>query len=341
MISKVELKEIRNYLELSQSPLFLFDDDNDGLCSFLLLRKFIQRGNGLQIKTNPEITESSLNLVTNHNPDYIFILDKPLVSQEFIDEAKIPIIWIDHHPPVKRRKVKYFNPMLKSNKETSTTYWCYKTVDGSLWIAVIGALSDYTIPDYFKEFRKKYPDLVSNKKTPQDLLYNSQLGKLCKIFSLINKAKHDVFKRCAHMLLKIDNPYEILNATTDAGKFITNIAAKINKKYDDLLAVALKSKKEKNLLIFSYLGQKTSFTSDLSNELIYRNPRSFVIVAREKEEKIIMSLRSDIFNVRKILEKALSKIPGYGGGHKHACGASISKDDFNNFLNIIKKEINK
>ena len=56
-------------------------------------------------------------------------MDVALVEQEFIDKAKRPIIWVDHHGPYERRNVKYFNPRIE-NKEDNlpTTYLCYKVV---------------------------------------------------------------------------------------------------------------------------------------------------------------------------------------------------------------------
>jgi len=49
MINKEEINEIKNQLESSQNPLFLFDNDADGLCSFLILKRCINRGHGVTI----------------------------------------------------------------------------------------------------------------------------------------------------------------------------------------------------------------------------------------------------------------------------------------------------
>ena len=40
-------KEIRDLVQSSENPLFFFDDDEDGLCSFLLLWKHIKKGKGI------------------------------------------------------------------------------------------------------------------------------------------------------------------------------------------------------------------------------------------------------------------------------------------------------
>ncbi len=41
-----------------------------------------------------------------------------------------------------------------------------------------------------------------------------------------------------------------------------------------------------------------------------------------------------------IIEKALVGISGYGGGHEHACGACVKVEDFNQFIDNFKKELN-
>ena len=87
-------------MEKAQNPIFFFDNDPDGLCSFLLLQRYIGRGKGIAIKSFPEMTDEYFRRVMELNADYIFILDKPVVSKEFFEEVEkfnIPVVWIDHH----------------------------------------------------------------------------------------------------------------------------------------------------------------------------------------------------------------------------------------------------
>jgi single-stranded DNA-specific DHH superfamily exonuclease len=82
-----------------------------------------------------------------------------------------------------------------------------------------------------------------------------------------------------------------------------------------------------------------SFTGDLSNELLYRFPDKIILVGRKKGEDVRMSLRSKNILLPGILEKSLSGLEGYGGGHEHACGASIKETDFKEFIERIKNNI--
>jgi len=100
MLSQNQLQEIKEHLEASQNPLFFFDNDVDGLCAFLILRRAIGRGRGVAIKSFPDLKEQYLRKVEELMPDAIFILDKAELSKEFAEEVEqkgIPMIWIDHH----------------------------------------------------------------------------------------------------------------------------------------------------------------------------------------------------------------------------------------------------
>ena len=93
-----------------QTALVLFHDDPDGLASFLLFYRDIREGIGKTIKAFPQITEQYARKVEDYGADKVFILDIALVDQEFLDVVKVPVIWIDHHPPQDRQRVQYYNP---------------------------------------------------------------------------------------------------------------------------------------------------------------------------------------------------------------------------------------
>ena len=108
-LNKTELKK-----ELSaDKPLYLFDDDPDGLCSFLQLYRHIKGGKGIIVKRTPRITEDFVRKVEEYGPDKIFVLDIVMIDQEFIDKVKTPIVWIDHHEPQERENIMYYNPRVK------------------------------------------------------------------------------------------------------------------------------------------------------------------------------------------------------------------------------------
>lgn len=336
-----ELEEIRRYLTESENPLFFFDDDPDGLCSYILLKKFIDRGNGVVLKSAPILDVSYLRKIDEYNPDKIFVLDKPVVNQDFIDKVNVPLIWIDHHSLSERKGVKYYNPRIREEKDNRpVSYWCYKVVKQNLWIAAVGVVSDWCIPDFIEEFSKQYPGLIDKDvKNPGIALFESELGNLCRIFSFVLKGKVSDAMKCVNILFKIESPYEILRQETPRGKFIFKMAEKVGKQYSELLNKALNSKMDDNLLLFTYPSGKMSFTGELSNELLYRFPDKVIIVAREKDGDMRLSIRSKHHVILPILNKALKDVEGYGGGHEYACGANIAKKDFRKFVDKIRDNI--
>src|SRR3989344_2603110 len=339
MIPKSKLLEIKNFLEKSENPLFFFDDDTDGLCSYLLLKKHIDRGKGIITKTTPNLTVDFLPKVEYNRPDFIFILDKPLVDQELIDRINVPVIWLDHHGPYERKGVKYYNPRLQRKSDgRPTSYWCYKVVNENLWIAMVGCIGDYFLPEFTKEFSKKYPGLI--KKINLDKIkFDSELGKLVKTVSFILKGKISEVNEFIDLIYNVESPDEILNQTTNRGKLIYQKYEKINKIYSRFLEEALKIKTKEKLFLYFNNTTSITFNEELANELIYKFPRKVVIVGREKENMMRLSLRSRKIVLPPILEKALKGLDGFGGGHEHACGAKVSKEDFPEFIERIKKFI--
>ncbi len=344
-LNEKQTSQIRSELENCKKPLFFFHDDPDGVASFLLLYKIKGEGKGIIVKTTPKIDEKFVKKVQEYNPDKIFILDIAVVEQEFIDEVNAPIIWIDHHFPVERRNIKYFNPRLLEEKNSApVSYICYQVAQENIWLSAVGCIGDWFMPDFIEEFREKYPDMLeSSVKNPEDALFNSKLGELVKIFSFIlNGLTNEVMKNVI-VLTRIKTPQEILKQETPAGKFIYKKYEKMKKTYDDLIGQALKAKQQKNdlLYLFIYDEKYTSFTKDLANELIYRHPEKIIVVGRKKEDEIKMSIRSKKINLPEILEKALAGIEGYGGGHEYAVGANVKEHDFGRFIenlrNLLKK----
>ena len=335
-----QVKQIRDELVTCKNPLFFFHDDPDGLCSFLLLYRYIREGHGIVVKSVPRIDEKFLRKVEEYTPDKVFILDIAIVDQYFIDEAKKPIVWIDHHEPLDRAKVKYFNPRVKDpKKNTPATALCYQITQNDLWIAAAGCIGDWFVPDFYKEFAKKYPKLVDKKKkSPPEILFGTELGKLCRIFSFMLKGRTGEVMKCVKAMTRIGDPAEILEQKTPRGKFIYKKFERINEKYEKLLKAAVKNAGKDKFLIFTYSENEMSFTGDLSNELLYRYPDKIIIIGRKKDDEIRMSLRSSKIVIRDVLQKALQYVRGYGGGHEHACGACVKEDDFNEFLELLRKE---
>ena len=338
----IKIKEIREMLEQSQNPLVFFDDDPDGLCSFLLLEKKYKKIKGVVLKNSPAVDESYITKVRQYCPDLILVLDKPMISEEFIEKVHVPLIWIDHHSPDGfKGGVNYFNPRVKDDKDNRpVTYWCYKITNENLWIAMIGIVGDWHLSLY-STFKKKFKDMVPKRqiKNPPEVLFDTNLGKLVRIFSFILKGRTKEVYNYINLLLKVKGPEEILFKKSEAGKKIYDRYAEINKIYEELLDRVINETKDFKFILFTYSHKKYSFTTDMSNELVYKYPDSVVLIAREQNDEYKGSIRSTNLVLTPILSKALKGLEGQGGGHDHACGFHIKKRDFIKFKNRIERQI--
>lgn len=334
-----QYEQLKDELNNCTKPLFFFHDDPDGLCSFLLLYRHVKEGKGICIKSSPKVDVSFVRKVEEYQPDKIFILDLALVNQDFLDAVKVPVIWIDHHEPLERHNVKYFNPrILDSTDNIPVSYMCYRIVEQDLWISICGIVGDWFMSPLSVEFSKKYPNLLpANIKKPDKALFATRLGELIKIFSFILKGKTEEVMKCVKILTRIDSPYEILDGTTPPGKYILKRARKIGESYEELLKDAIKSVKKDKLMLYTYVGKEYSFTKEISNELLFKYPNKIILVCREKNGEMKCSMRSGKKVILPpILEKALHDIDGYGGGHEHACGVCVKNEDFSQFLENLK-----
>lgn len=344
MLPEKELNQIKEELDNCTRPLFIFDDDADGFASFLLFYKYKKEGKGVIVKTQPKLTsENFLQRVKSYEPDKVFILDVPVVDQSFIDGVEAPVIWIDHHEPLDRNNLKYFNPRIKNPKSAgAVSLICYDAVKGPLWIAMIGIVGDWYLPKELavrlsKEFPKLLPKDIDK---PEKALFETELGKLIKIVSFVLKGQTSDVLKCVKVLTRIDDPSEILEQTTSQGKFIYKRFEKINSEYEELLKEAVKKKDKDKLLKYVYHGNRMSFTKELSNELLYNFPHKIILVAREKNGEFKCSLRSSKIILRDLVKKALVGLDGYGGGHEYACGSCLRNEhDFNEFVKRISEEI--
>ncbi|MBU4086055.1 MAG: DHH family phosphoesterase [Nanoarchaeota archaeon] len=345
MLSEAEIKSIRNHLEKAQNPLFFFDNDDDGLCAFLLFRRFIERGKGIAIKSFPDLNASYARKIHELKPDYIFILDKPIVSEGFLKEAQdlgLGVVWVDHHdvpfPNLEQfSDVHYFNSM-RSEKPSSepVTYWAYKIAGKKedLWLALAGCIGDGYLPEFAEEAEKKYPELWRGVSSAFEGLYSTGIGKIARILSFALKDRTSNVVNMMKTMFKA-TPQDVL---LDSKKnLILERFSQINLKYEKLVEKAKLSAGKGKLAYFQY-GGDLSISAEIANELSYLFSDKIVVVAYLSGTKANLSLRGK--NIKEITLKAIEGIENArGGGHKDATGAQMNVEDLPRFKENIERLI--
>ena len=163
MLTEKQIKEIKEHLERAQNPIFYYDNDCDGLCSYLILRRYLEKGKGVAVRSFPDLNAMYARKARELNSDYVFVLDKPIIAKDFIEvinELGLPLVWIDHHDIANENEilknfpnVNLYNPTKNTGKNKSeepVTYLAQKIINRKedLWIAVIGCIADHYLPDF-------------------------------------------------------------------------------------------------------------------------------------------------------------------------------------------------
>lgn len=351
MLTEEQIDEIRGHLEKARNPIFYYDNDVDGLCSFILLRKFIGRGHGVAIRSYPGLNADYARKASELKADYVFVLDKPILDRGFveaIDLLGLPFVWIDHHEVQVGKFEKEFgnfhvyNPVRNKGKNKSsepTTYLCYNIVKRKedMWIAVAGCVSDRYLPNFSEEFGKNYKEYWGVVKDAFDAYYKTEIGRIAMALSFGLKDSITSVVQMQNFIISCSGPEEVL-AEVNSNSSFRHKYLSVKKKYDALVEKAKEDSGDK--LIFFEYGGEISISADISNELCYIYPEKYVAVAYRKGGVANVSMRGK--NIRAILESVLERLKdATGGGHEDAVGARIKLDDLEKFKEYLKEEILK
>ena len=336
------MNEIKEHLDKAQNPIFYYDNDADGLCSFLIFRRYLGRGKGVAVRSYPELNAKYARKAQELNADYVFVLDKPVVAREFVEEINkigLPLVWIDHHDIVTERFEKEFdNFFVFNSKKEPVTYLAYKIVNRKedIWIALMGCVADHYMPDFASEFASEYPDYwAKNVKEPFDVYYKTEIGKIAQAlnFGLKDSITHVV--QLQSFLISCKGPGDVLLEAKGNNSFRQK-NKEIREKYSELLEKA--RKEEFGRLIFFVYGGELSISAGIANELSYFFRDKYICVGYKNGEITNFSLRGK--GVKRILARVIEGFEGAsGGGHDDAVGARIRTGDLGRFRDLLIQSI--
>lgn len=333
MLSKEELTQLREILEKSQNPLFLFDNDGDGLCSFMILKKSLDRGKGFLIKSFPELSVDYIRKADEFNSDLIVVLDYGLISKEFIESAQeknLEIVVIDHHDVPKIPETSFFTSY--PTKEP-TSYICQKIFNQKKteWLSLIGCISDVYLPEFHENVTKDFPELTNGKTDPLDMLFATEIGKIAMMMNFGLKDTTTNIMKMIRFIESCNSPQDFLSESKE-NKYLHE---KYSKSMEFLRKISSKAKEQDNVVLLEYAGA-ISMSSELSNILLQQNKNKLILVIYKKEGNCNVSMRGKKSKI--ILEKIIKELPNItGGGHAEACGARVPTENLEQFKEMIMK----
>ncbi len=341
-ITEDELQDFAQRIRQASRPLIYYDDDADGLASYLLVHHANRDAIGVRCGRGPEVDAEFARKIHENQPDLVVILDKPRVSDEFFTSYNTPTLWLDHHDPTaykKRGHVTYLNPRVHNDHDNRpTSYWVWLALGGPVWIAGVGTTADWH-DSLLVDVRRAHPELLGRVRGIKGALYRSPLGELVRIFNFSLKGATKHIRGCVNTLKKIEHPKELLTGNTPRGRFILKHVKPILVEYEEQLRQAQQTRSRKGVFVHIFSAHKNSLVAEVANELLVRRRTPLIIVGRRTGGEIKFSMRSHTRDLPPIVEKALQGVEGYGGGHRDACGGSVSERDWKRFIAQVRKHV--
>jgi hypothetical protein len=346
MLSEKQILEIGRHLEKAENPVFFFDHDCDGLCSFLLARRFTKKGEGFVVRGDDRALPESLARKAE-GADVAFVFDVFSLSQVFVDklgEMGVKIVWVDHHPDAvlgydgDPEHLHMYKPEHVEGKQQPPVSWeMYNVVGGDEWVSIMGCLADHYLPEFSGVLGEAFPDFWSEDevKKPFDGYYGTEIGELSQLLGYGLHASDVEVKEMLEFLVGAAGPEEVLEKSEQMGW--RKVAERLKEKIQEFVADAKEA--QSGGLIFLVREGSIGLSGMVSNRLMWELPKVYAAIGHVKsDDRVSFSMRGN--GIKKVLESVLKDLGcGKGGGHPDAVGAMIPRDRVKDFEELLRKEV--
>ena len=311
-----------------QETVILTHADTDGICAGAVsLSKFPDAAvfftKPVSLAHDLKHTEAKKIIITD------IALSKPDIPEilSLFEKKNSEILYFDHHPLKKSVKNEISNliKLFVHEEGVSASELVYRYYQNSIpkervWIALYGAIGDYTEHTPFVEERIKNWD----KRAVYFEVSTISLGIKNEEFS-----GYDAKREIVRFLAEGKNP-------SDVPGLVRNAKDAVNREFD--LYEIIKRKVETferigyviDLPSYGFRGSSALFAATVTN-----SPLGICAHTREKYIDITMRTRDYGLKLNVLAEQAAETVGGSGGGHPHAAGAKIPKNTFKDFLKAL------
>ncbi|KHO47600.1 MAG: phosphoesterase RecJ protein [archaeon GW2011_AR5] len=340
-----------NNISEKDDIVVVFNNDGDGICSCVLLNKFLAKTGRKKpyiINQPMPMDKNIIQRIQTTVPHKIIFLDIAADQQQNVLKKLggiCDIMIVDHHQIFKNmnsKNIVHYNPRMEQHDVyMSTSYCVYKIcsklsdMSEDLWIAGVGMVSDYNLNDS--------KDLVKSLKEKYKLsepLYGTKLGRIADMISstravnaLSCEQMVDVFEKAS---------LENFEETKNADKMI-EARDTIEKEMASLLQDAEEHSEKIGRIVFYNIKSKFNLGSSLSTKISEGYQKNLVVIYERSGNRIKASARNQAKNINagRVMQKAANSVGGSGGGHEAAAGATVSAENWEKFREELIKLVNK
>jgi oligoribonuclease NrnB/cAMP/cGMP phosphodiesterase (DHH superfamily) len=333
----------------------LHDTDPDGLCSAVIIAKFIERLKGRKIDFLFFLEEKKIDSVLEKKLkkkkiNKLIVLDVSL-DQDYVFlnnfGKELDILILDHHKIYLEKKLKnvlLIKPQLIS--EIPPYKYCAAKLVYDLcsrmlnledldWLAASASIADIAHDpwkDWLLSVFKKY-DIGIEKN-----LFDTCLGKIASMISSAEVSDKKNIAKCFNILYSAKKPKDVFVS------FLIDIKKKVDSELDVLLKGFKNSEKHSSLHIYEINSSVKNIKSPLSTILGLKFPKKTIMIVDFQGQKVSVSARrgDKRVAVNDLLETAVRGLPdSNAGGHIPSAGASLRKKDYCLFKKKLIEEHSK
>ncbi|MCD6367607.1 MAG: DHH family phosphoesterase [Candidatus Aenigmarchaeota archaeon] len=332
-----EFDRVKKFLSDLDEYSLVYHKDSDGVCSAVLLSKFLGTPKVVSPNDLPGIGITDMLVNSINSTKKIIFTDLP-VDQTSYDKIKRETLIIDHHiPKTNLNKVSnkfiHVNPRFSDpNAYYPASYIVYKIseplgmdVKKCSWISAVGVIGDHgekTCKDVIEDAIRDHGIDRNDLNFLSNIIESS---KGVKGMSGISEA-YQIF-------LNAESPKDVLESK------LIGYYHKYQKEINQLIS-DFRYHSEFFPETDSYLYEiksRYNITSVLSTKISEEMPDSAVFVYKVRDYLFISArCQTGRINVGKLMEK-LSEGIGSGGGHPQAAAATIPKKHIEEFMERLRK----
>lgn len=318
---------------MEKKTTILCHADADGMCAAALL---LARYPGSRVFFTKPVSLASDLLETR--PERAIIADIAINNSdaekvlEAFGKSKAEILYFDHHPipegtakkQIEEAVSKYVHELGVSTSELAFRTYQRSLPEERVWIALYGAIADYTKESAFVQEWLKSWDMRAIYFEVSTLV----MGIKEKKFSHYNDKR-----KIVESLSQGKNPSDIKGLVKEAKRAVT--------KEFELYGKVKKHAREQgkigyvmDMMEFGFRGPSALFAATVTGR-----PLGLSIYTRKNHLDITMRARDYSLQLNILAAEASQPLGGAGGGHPHAAGARIPINKFEEFLERLNEMI--